>query len=76
MMIRLNTGNANARRIIEKVGETHASHALDIRPELYELWLNSLCEAVQRHDPAYHADLEAAWRESMQEGIQLVTTHY
>ncbi len=76
MMIRLGTGNANARRILEKVGNTHSRQALDIRPELYDLWLDSLCEAIQRHDPDYNAELEALWRENMQEGIKLVTDRY
>ncbi len=76
MMIRLGTGNANARRILEKVGNTHSRQALDIRPELYDLWLDSLCEAIQRHDPDYSAELEALWRENMQEGIKLVTARY
>ncbi len=76
MMIRLGTGNANARSIIEKVGDTHCRTALDIQPELYELWLNSLCEAIQRHDTAYTPELETQWRENMQEGIALVTSHY
>ena len=76
MMIRLGTGNANARRILEKVGNTHSRQALDIRPELYDLWLDSLCKAIQRHDPDYSAELEALWRENMQEGIKLVTDRY
>ncbi len=76
MMIRLGTGNANARRILEKVGNTHSRQALDIRPEPYDLWLDSLCEAIQRHDPDYSAELEALWRENMQEGIKLVTDRY
>ncbi len=76
MMIRLGTGNENARRIIEKVGDTHCRQALDIRPELYEWWLDSLCEAVQRHDSTYTPELERLWRENMKEGINLVTSRY
>ena len=76
MLIRLGSGNANARRIIEKVGDTHGQQALDIRPALYDLWLDSLCNAIQRHDPEYSAELETLWRDSMQEGIQLVTDRY
>ena len=76
MLVRLGTGNANARRIIEKVGDTHCKQALNIQPELYELWLDSLCEAIQRHDSAYTAELEALWREEMEEGISLVTSRY
>lgn len=76
MLIRLGTGNANARRIIEKVGDTHCQQELDIRPALYDLWLDSLCAALQRHDPEYSAELETFWRDGMQEGIQLVTDRY
>ena len=76
MMIRLGTGNANARRIIEKVGDTHGQQGLDIRPAFYDLWLNSLCNAIEIHDTEYSAELATLWRERMQEGIQLVIDRY
>ena len=76
MMIRLGVGNENARRVIERVGDTHCRQALDIRPEFYDWWLDSLCEAVQRHDADYSAELEGLWRASMEEGITLVTSRY
>ena len=76
MMIRLGTGEAAAQRIIERVGESHSRTKLDIQPEFYTLWLDSLCETVKQHDPDYSAALEAQWREQMQPGIALVTCRY
>ena len=76
MMIRLGTGEAAAQRVIERVGESHSRNRLDIQPEFYTLWLDSLCETVKQHDPDYSAELEAQWREHMQPGITLVTSRY
>ncbi|HEX4147179.1 MAG TPA: hypothetical protein VHY91_27020 [Pirellulales bacterium] len=41
-------------------------------PEHYELWLDSLCETVARHDPEYQTELEELWREAMRPGIALM----
>lgn len=75
-ILRLRTGDPQARREVEKIGESHSQRGHGIPPELYELWLDTPCEAIERHDPEYTPDLEAKWREVMQEGIDLITSAY
>ena len=55
---------------IERLGKLH--HQLEVRPEHYGLWLDSLCESVERHDPEYSVELVEKWREAMQPGIALM----
>ena len=42
---------------------------LAITPAMYAMWLDSLCEAVRRHDPEYSAELEQQWRVAMGSSI-------
>lgn len=76
MMIRLGTGDAKAGPVLARVGESHSRARLDIRPDLYEVWLDSLCEAVKKEDPVYSPELEAQWRHCMRKGIDLITSMY
>ena len=50
---------------VEEIGESHNRRGHDIRPELYELWLDALCESVKKHDSEYTGELESMWREAM-----------
>jgi hemoglobin-like flavoprotein len=55
--------------LLARLADSHGSKGLDIRPELYEIWLDSLCLAVEDTDPAYDDEVEQAWRGVMQPGI-------
>ena len=61
-----------ARREIARIGESHSRAHRNIEPALYVLWLDSLCEAIEQHDPSYTPDLEALWRRKMQAAIDQI----
>lgn len=63
-------GMPDAAEEIDKLGRRHKE--LGIRPEMYEMWLDSLCDAVQRHDPEFTAELALQWRQAMQKGIDVM----
>lgn len=71
-MLCFEQGMSGAREEIEKLGRQHK--ALDIRPEMYTMWLDALCEAIQRHDEKYTPELESQWRRAMQQGIDVMTS--
>ncbi len=48
----------------------------DIAPHLYSLWLETLCLAVEQHDPEFTPSLEQHWRRAMQPGIDLLISRY
>ncbi len=54
----------------EEIARLAARHReLEISEEMYGMWLDSLCTAVERHDPEYCAELEQLWRRAMLKSI-------
>ena len=76
IMVRHRVQEEKSRTVLEKVGHTHRRAGHNIRPALYALWLESLCETVRRHDPDFSPTLEEQWRQRMQEGIAVITAMY
>ncbi len=66
-MICFDRGMPGTREEIERLGRHHGQ--LGVTPEMYQQWLDALCEAVKRHDPEYTPDLEQIWREAMRTSI-------
>ena len=69
-MLCLEQGIEGARAEIERLGRRHKD--LQIPSEMYTMWLDSLCEAVQKHDPQCTPQLIQKWREAMRPGIELM----
>ena len=69
-------GDHAARALLEPVAMRHSRHALNIRPELYNLWLDSLIRAVAECDPRFSPEVEQAWRVTMESGIRFMMNHY
>jgi hemoglobin-like flavoprotein len=51
---------SGAREEIERLGLRHKE--LRVTPEMYAMWLDSLCEAIKKHDTNYTPALELLWR--------------
>src|ERR1043165_1628704 len=60
-------GMAGTIEEIERLGRRHK--ALRVTPEMYTMWLASLCEAIKKHDPNYAPALEQLWRDAMLKSI-------
>jgi hemoglobin-like flavoprotein len=76
MLVAAGTTSGPAHRELEKLAVRHGRNQLGIEPEWYDIWLRSLLQAVVEHDPEYRAELAAAWRESLQEGIDMMRSRY
>lgn len=61
---------------LRHLGQSHSHAALDIHPELYDLWLESLLQAVMEHDLKLAAEDIIAWREVLAKGINLIKSYY
>ena len=75
-MLMFNRNSDAAKKELEKLAERHSRRALDIAPRLYDLWLESLCEAVAEHDPLFNEFLAEQWKKAMQAGIDLIVSKY
>ena len=69
-------GNAGANADLERLAQLHSRRQLDVRPELYELWLDRLIQAVREFDPLFSGETEMAWRNVMRPGIEFMRARY
>lgn len=61
---------------LRALGESHSRTGFNIRPELYDIWLDSLLQTIRQHDPELEpADL-LAWQETLGKGIDVIKSHY
>jgi hemoglobin-like flavoprotein len=76
IMVTQDLDDPTARETLERIGRSHGRSELNIRPELYDLWLDSICETVKDLDPEWTPETERFWRERMAPGIALITSLY
>jgi len=51
ILILQDTSTLKAQNILQKIADTHAKEKLNISPDLYDFWLDALCETVACRDP-------------------------
>ena len=61
---------------LRALGCSHARGALDIRPELYDLWLQALLQSIGEHDGQCDANTRLAWHEVLNKGISVIKAQY
>ena len=76
MMVMFNRDPEGVAEEMNELAERHSRRGLDIPSHLYDLWLDSLCEAVERHDREHTADLANKWRAAMRDGIDFLISRY
>lgn len=69
MLVFAQTGSG--RDEIVRLAKRHSE--LNVKPAHYDLWLDSLCEALAKHDPEFSSTLDSLWRDAMRRGIDLMT---
>lgn len=61
---------------LNQLAQRHSRAELDIKPELYDLWLDRLLQTAREVDPKFDAPTEAAWRHVLQPGIDFMKSRY
>jgi len=59
-----------------RLAARHSRADLDIRPGLYDHWLDCLVDTARRHDPEFSPEIEAAWRATLAPGIEYMRSQY
>jgi hemoglobin-like flavoprotein len=72
----LESGEPEQTAHLERLARRHSRTELDIKPELYDLWLDRLVQAVREFDPLFNAETETAWRRVLQPGIDFMKSRY
>ncbi len=76
MLMLASLGTPEALQHLERMAQLHSRTQLDIRPELYDLWLNCLLKAVGEFDRSFDEQTEGAWRRVLQHGIDYIKARY
>ena len=76
LLIKYEPGDEPTRIALEKIGRSHSRGERNIRPDLYPLFLESVCETIKRHDPEWSEELENQWKERVRGGVELVISMY
>jgi hemoglobin-like flavoprotein len=69
-------GDALAEARIRDLGRSHNRHYLNVRPEFYPLWVESLMRALREHDAQFTPELETEWRTVIAPGVALMVSLY
>jgi len=62
--------------ILTRVADRHGPADLDISPDLYGGFVESLLQTVASHDPAFDAAVDAAWRQTIAPGIAYMQSRH
>jgi hemoglobin-like flavoprotein len=68
--------NQAASAYLDKVAKRHSKTELNIRPGLYEIWLDTLLDTVSIIDPQYKNETGSAWKKVMTYGIDYMKSKY
>lgn len=76
MIMIASQGNEAATAYLERVAKKHSKIDLDIRPELYGLWLETLINTISETDEMFDEKTEKAWRAILTYGIDYMKSKY
>ncbi len=76
VMVTRDVADAAMRVMLDRLGKAHGRAGRNIRPVLYELWLDSICQAVKALDPQWSKSLERMWRVRLRPGMQIIMAAY
>lgn len=68
--------NVIAQQTIDRIRISHQKARLNIAPEMYDVWLDSLMKAFREHDPMFRDDLEQLWRKVLAVAISHIKAGY
>jgi hemoglobin-like flavoprotein len=76
LLIYPNKPEAEARSLLRRVAERHSRTDLAIDPALYEPFVDALIVTVQQYDPDFSPQIEAAWRTTVEQGVEYMISKY
>lgn len=61
---------------MDKMANRHGREHINVKPELYTFWRDSVLRAIEEHDPEFNDELAAQWRDLLQLGADVFVSHY
>ncbi len=62
--------------LLERIAVRHSRTDVDVPPEMYPCFVESLLSAVAAHDPEYGPEVGAAWRAALAPGVAYMQSLY
>lgn len=75
-MIMFAEGSRIASSKIESLSINHDRNHLNVQPELYKNWLNSLLKTIEVYDKEFNEDLKNSWIQILSYGISRMKAKY
>ena len=69
-------GDPEALQELRARAETHDRYHLNIRPEMYEAWLECAVETAREYDNKWNDDTESAWTKSLGYAVAYMVRRY
>ncbi|WHZ21553.1 MAG: hypothetical protein OJF47_000665 [Nitrospira sp.] len=76
MMLMHLGGNNVGTTGIDRIGESHSKKKMNIDPNLYDHWINSLVKTVKECDTRLTPELEIEWRKTLRSGVDRIVSFY
>ena len=76
LMVHRDAADPEMRAMLDSLGKAHGRRGRNIPPDLYELWLDSICATVKELDSEWGDELERKWRVRMRTGMQVIMAAY
>lgn len=77
LMYAKNPDGAFTRDKLEQIGQIHDRSHVNVRPNMYPLWVESLLKTVKETEGSrFDAGLEQAWRKTLAPAIDLLKSKY
>ena len=61
---------------LRALAESHSRENLDIRPQLYDLWIDALIRTIRTHDRELTNEDVLAWQEVLNKGVSVIKSGY
>ncbi len=75
-MIAYAQGKPSGKIVIDRLAKSHSRDQLDIPPQMYPLWTNSLIKALSEYDRKWTPETQVAWKELLDIGVKAISAGY
>ena len=62
--------------LLARIAARHSARGIDVPPEMYEMFSDSLLTTIEEHDPKFDEETENAWRAALQPGLDFMRERY
>lgn len=76
IMFSTDAGRTAAESVLSRIRESHSSHNLNVKPELYPLWISMLLQSIEETDPRFSEETRSAWKIVVDNAVQYITAGY